>query len=145
VVVDAVLRIRRGGLAPQALRVRLVVAEQRLGLAVAGERHRHVAVARDERPVVLADHRRPGAVAPRPPGAEPQRGENVQLCVVGPRVADADAQAQVLRPGLRVVDLDVPVAVVGHRVGVEQLVLRIAEAAACVLGDEVLEGKARWE
>jgi len=77
----------------------------------------------------------------RPPVAEPQRGEQVQLGGVGPGVADAHTQAQVLRPGLRVVDLDVPVAVVGQRVGVEQLVLGVAEPAAGVLLDEVLVGE----
>ena len=56
---------------------------------------------------------------------------------VGPRVRDADRHQQVVRVGLRVVDLDDPVAVLVEDARVEQLVLRVELPAPRVLGHEV--------
>ena len=65
-------------------------------------------------------------------------GQNVEGRFLRAAVAHVDPHQDVGRVGLRVVDLDDPVAVIVEDTGVEQLVLAIEFGAACVLLDEVL-------
>ena len=116
-------------------RVRLVLAEQRLGRPVAGQRARaERVVLGDERAVLgriagRASVERPtttccGTTASAGRGASPPRGR---------RCGRATRMQMSSGVGLRVVDGDVPVAVVVEDAGVEQLELGIVAAARAVL------------
>ena len=61
--------------------------------------------------------------APGPAVAEPQRRQQLERRVLGPGVADLDAQADIVGRRLGVVDRHVPVAAVVEHAGVDQLVL----------------------
>jgi hypothetical protein len=65
----------------------------------------------------------------------------VERLALRPRVHHADGHEQVVGVGLRVVDLDDPVAVLVERAGVEQLVLGLVLPPAPVLGEEVAVGE----
>ena len=145
-VVDPVLRIGRGRLRPEDARgVRLVVAEQRLGsLAarpgcalepVAGER----VVGDAESRAVALDAGSVSDAARRPRVAEPERRQHLQGRLVGPVVFDLDPGQHLGGRGLRVGDVDRPVAVVVEDAGVEQFELGILQAAAVV--HELLVGE----
>ncbi len=149
-VVDAVLRIRRRRGRPEhARRVRLVLAEQRLRQRavrpgcrlepVTGER----VIGDGERRAVGCDARPRRILAPRPRVAEPQRRQHLQRRLLGRVVLDHDAGEDLRRRGLRVGDVDRPVAVVVERAGVEQLELGILEATAVVDQLVVREGDLR--
>ena len=62
---------------------------------------------------------------------------------LGPAVADGDPRQDIGRVGLRVVDLDDPVAVVVEDARVQQLVLRLQLGAPAVLFDQVFVGEGR--
>ena len=64
----------------------------------------------------------------RPGVAEPEGGQHVERGV-GATVVDGDAAQDVVRAVLRVLDLDVEVAVVVEDPGVDQFVLRLEPAA----------------
>ncbi len=135
--VDAVLHVRRRvGLAEQARGVGLVLGEQH------PLRGRAVQPVRLQRPVRRLQHRprRAGVIerdqrlllvaVPRPVVLEPERRQQVQRRRLGPAVGGADADQDVVRRGLRVLDEDVEVAVVVENAGVQQLVLGVAPACA---------------
>jgi hypothetical protein len=141
VVVDPVLRSRTRRRAPEEARhVRLVLAEE----------HRRVALGDDldgseER---VLGHDSLSAVgaefglrlvrnSPGPGVAIPGGGEQVQRFGLRACVRHGDRHEHVVRVGLRVVDLDYPVAIVVEDARVEELVLGIGLAAAAVLGDQV--------
>ncbi len=140
VVVDPVLH--EGGLvlaAPQPLRVGLVLREQQLRRAFAGERQPAVVLAVDvDRPAARLRLGLPQALAARPqaPGprvAKPDRREQVQRGLLGPAVEGVDADQDVVGPRLRVLREDVEVPVVVEDAGVHQLELGVAPLAATVL------------
>ncbi len=129
-VVDAVLHVRgRRRHAPEADRIGVVVGEQELGLALgmepapaerlvlglddgvapAGSR----AEQRPLRPVV------PGPRVPEPEGRDQVEGGRVRAAI-----GRAHADQEVVDSRLRVLDGDVPVAVVVEDAGVEELELR---------------------
>ena len=78
-----------------------------------------------------------------PPVAEPEVGEEVHRRPLRSAVAHRDADRDVLRSALRVLDVDVDVAVLVEHAGVEQLVLEVVAAAVAVRLDEVGVGVAR--
>ena len=146
VVVDAVLRVRGRRVRPEDARcVRLVLAEERLRQRtvgagccfepVAGE----LVVGDHERGAVAHDARAHCLVAPRPRVAEPERRQHLQCRLLGRVVLDDDAGEDLGGRGLRVGDVDRPVAVVVERAGIEQLELGIPKAAAVT--DEYVVGK----
>ena len=144
VVVDPVLGIRRPFAAPQAMHVALVVAEQRLGVAVSRKHDpAQVVVIGHQRAIRFADLRLGRAGVPRPPVAEPQRRKHVDARALGSRVADRHADAEIVGHRLGVVDGDVPIARVGECTGVQQLVLADCATALGVLGNQVGVGKLR--
>ena len=151
VVVDAVLRVRRTGVgAVQALDVRLVLAEQRLGAdAVRAGGGQQLELTQER--VVHRDGVVPGRLQPGPravdvPGprvAEPGRGQHVQGVGVRTGVGHLDRHQHVHRIGLDVAHVDDPVPVVVERSGVQQLVLGIELAPAAVLRAQFLVRKCR--
>ena len=81
---------------------------------------------------------RPAVVAsPRPGVAEPHRGQHVQRCAVRAAVRHRDRDAHVVGRAFGVRELDVEVAVLVEDPGVDQLVLRVTNAAPAVLRDEI--------
>ncbi len=142
VVVDPVLGKGVAGVAPELVRVALVVAEQRLGIAVAAQRHRaELRLARHQRAIGQRDRRPLRLGVPRPAVAEPQVGQHVERRGVGAGVAHRDPHADVRRAGLGVVDRDVPVAVLVEQARVEQLVLALVPAAGAVDLEQLLVGE----
>ncbi len=141
VVVDAVLgEANSHGVVEETRGIRLVLTEQQIRCAVAGE-HQSAG------PVVLPDHT---AVLPtqlwlamvgRAPGpgvAEPQRRQDMQRCLVRPGILDGDPHEQVVRPCLGVVDGDHPVPAVVEDPGVDQFVLSLGPRPPPVFGDELV-------
>ena len=122
-------------LADRRLRPVLVVAEQeRRGGLEAPLAQR--LVTREHRVAVEREGRLRAPVAPRV--AEPQRRQQVQRRRLRAAVVRGDAHQDVVVGGLRVLDLDVEVAVLVEDARVEQLVLVVLLAASAVGGDEVL-------
>ena len=145
VVVDPVLRVGRRALrAPQPLAVALVLAEQEVGRALDVERVlAEGLVLREHRRVIAVEPAQAGARAVRWPGpgvAEPQRRQQVERRVLRAPVGDGDAEGEVQRTGLGVLDLDVEVPAVVEDAGVEQLVLLLAPGPGAVRVHQVLVG-----
>ena len=143
VVVDPVLRERRQRLgAEDAGGVRLVLAEQRLGERPVGAGGRLEPVARervvrhDQVGAVALDPRSRLRSAPRPRVPEPQGGQDVERRLVRAVVREHDALEDLRGRRLRVRHVDRPVAVVVEDARVEQLELRVLQAATVV--DELL-------
>ena len=136
VVVDAVLREwrdRRVSVEPG--RVRLVVAEERLGRAArAGRGLQAVAVETrvvDRHRVAIEVQRGDvGGPVPAPGVAEPERRQDVQRRLVGTVVLDVDLDQDLGRRCLGVGDLHDPEAPVVEDAGVDELVLRLARGRA---------------
>jgi len=142
VIVDAVLRVRRLRRGPEeAHGVRLVLAEEEL-------RHRAGRVGAGREPPAAeaflfrergrgarhgADRGTGNPLLPRPPVAEPQRRQHVQLGGRGAGVADANPHAYVVRRRLRVVGGDLPVAAVVEDAGVGELEFAVGPRPARVL------------
>jgi hypothetical protein len=82
-----------------------------------------------------------GVVVPGPGVAEPECRYQVEIRRFVTLVVRIDVHVDLLRPGLGVVHLDIPMATVCHRATVEQVERRFQTAAACVLFDELLVGK----
>ena len=140
VVADAVLRVRRRRLgAEDAGRVGVVLAEERLGCVAVGAGRRVEPVAGEVR-VLGDDERRAVALEPRPLGsgvpgprvAEPERRQHMEGRLVRPVVLEHDPHQHFGRVGLRVGDVDRPVAVAVEDARVEKLQLGILEPAAVV-------------
>ena len=72
---------------------------------------------------------------------EPQRWQQVERRRIGAAVGRREADADVFRPGFRVLDRHVEVAIVIEDPGVEQFVLGKFQAATLVLLDQLLVGK----
>ena len=127
------------GRVPQPPRVGLVVAEQRRGRPAAGQRHAAEQRVLGQQPAGVLSDLRPGdRRIPRPAVAEPQRRQHVQRGGLRTGVADLDSHAEIVRRRLRVVDGDVPVAVVVEGARVEEFVLGSAAIAAGVLCHELV-------
>jgi len=73
------------------------------------------------------------ARAPRPRIAEPERRKQIELRDIRATIGRGDANQNVGRRRLRILDLDVEVAVLVERAGVEQLELRIILSAPAIL------------
>ena len=138
-VVDPVLRVRRQRLrAVDARHVGLVLAEERgrLRAVRAGRAFEPVPRERvlgdDEGGAVAHDLRPLRRAVPAPRVPEPQGREDVERRLVGTVVLQLDPRQHRGRRLLRVGHVDRPVAVVVERAGVEQLELRILQAAAVV-------------
>jgi hypothetical protein len=148
-VADAVLgKLGPAGPPPQAFGVGLVVAHERRGIALAAQGQLGQAV-------VLCVEQAGGGVdggyvvaarkAPRPGVAEPQRRQHVQGVALGAAVGDGDDDAHVGRGGLRVINLDCPVAVLVEGAGVDELVLGLETVTGAVGVDQVVVGElALW-
>ncbi len=143
-VVDAVLRERSRVLdPPQPLRVRLVLAEEKLRVVVADE------PAGAERAVgglddVVRDStelRAPVVSSPRPRVAEPHRGEDVERGRLRAAIARLDEDADVVGRALRVRELDIEVPGLLEHTGVDELVLVLFTASVPVALDEVGVGE----
>ncbi len=143
-LVDAVLDVGGGiGSAPQALQVALVLGEQeRLWLvahevAVPHERMR----GSDPPPGVASERGKDGprVLRMRPPGvAEPEGGQEVQVRRFRAPVVDRDPRHEIVRGGLRVLDLHVPVAVAVEGARIQQLVLQLVPVPRAIGGDQVI-------
>src|SRR4029077_396949 len=81
------------------------------------------------------------ALLPRPAVAEPQRGQHMQLSGLGPRIADADANADVARRRLRVIRRNLPITILVEDAGVEEFELALCFAALGVLCPEARVGE----
>ena len=90
------------------------------------------------RAAVDAHFRHRVSAAPPPRVAEPDRRQHVDGCLVGSGVRHGDADADVRRGGLGVVDVDHPVPVLVEDAGVDEFVLRLGAVALGVLGAQVL-------
>ena len=141
--VKGVLHVRRRVVgAPEPDGIRLVLGEQQLVRAVAGEpvATLHLRVLGDQRGhgrVRLAvKARAPGPHVPGPRVPEPERGQEVQRRRLWAAVGGRDPDQDVVRVRLRVLDHDVEVAALAEDARVEQLELGIPAAAAAVLLDE---------
>ena len=143
VIVDAVLRVRRLRRRPEQARgVRFVLAEEELRRCAGGIGPRREPPAAEAfllRERGRGARRRRGstgranALLPRPPVAEPQRRQHVQLGGRGAGVADANPHAYVVRRRLRVVGGDLPVAAIVEDAGVGELELAVGPRPARVL------------
>ncbi len=60
-----------------------------------------------------------------------------------PRVVDGDADQDVARRRLGILDRNVEVSIIGERAGIEQFVFRLVQPSRGVLGDQVGVGKCR--
>jgi hypothetical protein len=109
----------------------LVLAEQELAVGLEAPRAQ-LAVEGAHRVAFHAQRRPDDRAAPRPRVAKPQRGQHVQRRRLRPAVVHGDPHQQVIVLGLRVLDDDVEVAVAVEDAGVEQLILGVELAAACV-------------
>ena len=124
--------------AEDASGVRLVLAEQRLGERPVGAGGRLEPVSRervvrhDQVGAVALDPRSRLPSAPRPRVPEPQRGQHVERRLVRAVVRQHDALEDLRGRRLRVGHVDPPVAVVVEDARVEQLQLRILQAATVV-------------
>src|ERR1051326_7336810 len=143
---------RLRGRAEHARAVRLVVGEEeaRAGRQLeavraeprlvqqAGERRR-VRVVGEQRAVVRRgdDRLRRVTAVPRPRVAEPELRDEVQRRALAAAVVRRHAHDERVLVRLGDLDLDVEVAVVVERAGVDQLVLRLARAARAVALDQV--------
>ena len=144
-VVDAVLGVRGGGPdTEEALVVGLVLAEQwrrRCAVRAGGGQQFQLA----EERVMHRDRARPGRLQPGPrtvdvpgPGvAEPRGGQDVQGVRIRARVGHLDGHQDVPGIGLRVMNLDDPIAVAVEGSGVQELVLRIELAPPSVLPAQI--------
>ncbi len=81
------------------------------------------------------------ALVPGPAVPPPERGQDVERRRLRPGVADADADAEVERRGLRVIDGDPPVAAIVEDAGVGEFELALVPAAAGVLLAQPRVGK----
>ena len=133
---------RRVRLAPDPLRVRLVLREQQLRGAAAGERVlAQLGMRGHDVSALLAEDRLLSLVAPRPGVPEPQRREQLQpgrfLAAVVNRHLDQDVLRSLL--GVLEEDVEVPVAFEGPRV--EELVLQLLPRAPPVRLEQIAVGE----
>ena len=80
-------------------------------------------------------------VTPVPQIAQPERGNQAELRLIGSAVDHANADQQVFRAGFGVINEDVEVAVVIKDAGLHQLVFGLITATAAVLFHQVLVGE----
>ena len=142
--VEGVLDVRRRvRLAPQALRIALVLGEEQLRGAVAVQPvFAEVGMRRlNDTRRRLPQRRLARVLAPRPGVAEPQRRQDAQPGRLRPAIVDGDADQHVLRTRLGVLDEHVEVAVAVEDAGIEQLVLELLARPAPVGLDQVPVGK----
>src|SRR2546427_9767174 len=110
---------------------------QRLGVAIVGD-ERHHALRRGPR-LIHADPRLDAALGrPAPRIAEPEMGNDVQRRRVGAAIEGLDADADVFRPALRVLDEDVEIAIVVEHARIEQLEFQTAAGARPILVEQPL-------
>ena len=139
VAMERVLHVRRrAGLAPEPLRVGLVLREQELRSAVAGERvFAQLGMGGHDGPALPAQDRLLALVPPRPGVAEPQRRKDVQPRRFGAPVVHGHTDEDLLRLVLRVLDEHVEVPVVVEDPGVDELVLELLPRAPAVRVQQV--------
>ena len=95
-------------------------------------------------PVIPADHDLRFRLPLAPPGpgvAKPERRDHMERSRVGPAIAGRDSDDDVLSVGLRILDVDVEIAVLIKDAGVDQLVLRPLPLPALVLRHEIRVGE----
>jgi hypothetical protein len=128
----------RVGLAPEAVDVALVLREEELGRPVTGERVIAQFVVRSaDRAARFTENRLRRPLPPRPGVPEPERREHVDPRGLGPAVVDRDADQDVFRAFLGVLEEHVEVSVVIEHAGVDQLVLELLPRPAPVRLHEV--------
>ncbi len=131
-VVDAVLEVAGHVRLEQAVRVRVVVAEQQARLAFEARAHRREVgdVDADLARAVAVEPRLGPARVPRPCVARPQLRQQVQRRGRVAAIDGGDAHQDVIGVGLRVLDGDVEVAIVVEDAGVDDLELAVVEPRA---------------
>ncbi len=82
-------------------------------------------------------------LSPRPRVAEPQGGEDRQRRGIRPPIDRADTDANILRPRLCVLNIDIEVAALVENPGVDEFILGLLPRAAPIDPDEFLIGKLR--
>ena len=142
VVVDAVLREVCSGQAEQTLCVRLVLAEEQLGIARELQQvATQLVVLRDDGACLGRQRGLASIGAPRPGVAEPQRRQDLDRRRFRSGVADRDLDVDVVWRRLRELCLDPPIAVVIEDASVDELELGILLRASSVLLDEAAVGE----
>jgi hypothetical protein len=106
--------------------IALVLGEEELGRSVTGERVvAQLRVRGADRSLGLAEDRLRLLLSPRPGVPEPERGEDVEPGGLGPAIVDGDADQDVVRTFLGVLEEHVEVPVVVEDARVEQFVLEL--------------------